>query len=128
MQRLQRSVQQVRISVTTNVTQHRRSSTTRSHDRVAMKTSAPGSASSNVLQCFVVTSRVGRDAVAVVVIAGAFLLVSLLQVAFATPRTAPTCQGTGFVEEFFLSGGPSSSAAVRVVVVHDIKEEEGERQ
>ena len=32
------------------------------------------------------------------------------------------------VEEFFLSGGPSSSAAVRVVVVNDIKEEEGERQ
>ena len=32
------------------------------------------------------------------------------------------------VEEFFLSGGPSSSAAVRVVVVHDIKEVEGERQ
>ena len=27
-----------------------------------------------------------------------------------------------------MSGGPSSSAAVRVVVVHDIKEEEGERQ
>ena len=32
------------------------------------------------------------------------------------------------VEEFLLSGGPSSSAAVRVVVVHDIKEGEGERQ
>ena len=32
------------------------------------------------------------------------------------------------MEDFFLSGGPSSSAAVRVVVVHDIKEEEGERQ
>ena len=32
------------------------------------------------------------------------------------------------VEEFFLSGGPSSSTAVRVVVVHDIKEEESERQ
>ena len=31
------------------------------------------------------------------------------------------------MEEFLLSGGPSSSAAVRVVV-HDIKEEEGERQ
>ena len=31
-------------------------------------------------------------------------------------------------EEFLLSGGPSSSAAVRVVLVHDIKEEEGERQ
>ena len=26
------------------------------------------------------------------------------------------------------SGGPSSSAAVRVVVIHDIKEVEGERQ
>ena len=32
------------------------------------------------------------------------------------------------VEEFLLSGGPISSAAVRVVLVHDIKEEEGERQ
>ena len=32
------------------------------------------------------------------------------------------------MEEFFLSGGPSSSAAVRVVVIHDIKEVEGERQ
>ena len=32
------------------------------------------------------------------------------------------------MEEFFLSGGPSSSAAVRVVVVRDIKEVEGERQ
>ena len=32
------------------------------------------------------------------------------------------------MEEFFLSRGPSSSAAVRVVVVHDIKEEESERQ
>ena len=32
------------------------------------------------------------------------------------------------MEEFLLSGGPSSSAAVRVVLVHDIKEEEGERQ
>ena len=32
------------------------------------------------------------------------------------------------VEEFSLSGGPSSSAEVRVVVVHDIKEVEGERQ
>ena len=32
------------------------------------------------------------------------------------------------VEEFFLSGGPSSSADVRVVVIHDIKEVEGERQ
>ena len=27
-----------------------------------------------------------------------------------------------------MSSGPSSSAAVRVVLVHDIKEEEGERQ
>ena len=27
-----------------------------------------------------------------------------------------------------MSWGPSSSAAVRVVLVHDIKEEEGERQ
>ena len=34
----------------------------------------------------------------------------------------------GIVEEFFLSGGPSSSAEVRMVVVHDIKEVEGERQ
>ena len=34
----------------------------------------------------------------------------------------------GPVEEFLLSGVPSSSAAVRVVLVHDIKEEEGERQ
>ena len=34
---------------------------------------------------------------------------------------------SNFVEEFFLSGGPSSSE-VRVVVVHDIKEVEGERQ
>ena len=32
------------------------------------------------------------------------------------------------VEEFFLFWGPSSSATVRVVAVHDIKEEEGERQ
>ena len=32
------------------------------------------------------------------------------------------------VEEFLLSGGPSSSAAVRVAVIHDIKVEEGERQ
>ena len=32
------------------------------------------------------------------------------------------------MEEFLLSGGPRSSAAVRVVVVQDIKEEEGERQ
>ena len=31
-------------------------------------------------------------------------------------------------QEFFLSGGPSSSAEVRVVVIHDIKEVEGERQ
>ena len=32
------------------------------------------------------------------------------------------------VEGFLNSWGPSSSAAVRVVLVHDIKEEEGERQ
>ena len=32
------------------------------------------------------------------------------------------------VEEFFLSGGPSSSAEVRVVVIHDIKEVEDEKQ
>ena len=32
------------------------------------------------------------------------------------------------MEKFLLSGGPSYSAAVRVVLVHDIKEEEGERQ
>ena len=32
------------------------------------------------------------------------------------------------MEEFLLSGSPSSSAEVRMVVVHDIKEEEGERQ
>ena len=32
------------------------------------------------------------------------------------------------VEEFFLAKGPSSSAAVRVVLVHDIKEDEGGRQ
>ena len=32
------------------------------------------------------------------------------------------------MEEFFLSGGPISSAAVRVVVIHDIKEVEGVRQ
>ena len=32
------------------------------------------------------------------------------------------------MEEFFLSGGPSSSAEVRVDVIHDIKEVEGERQ
>ena len=32
------------------------------------------------------------------------------------------------VEEFFLSGWPSSSAEERVVVIHDIKEVEGERQ
>ena len=32
------------------------------------------------------------------------------------------------MEEFLLSEGPSSSAAVRVVLVHDIKEEEGEEQ
>ena len=32
------------------------------------------------------------------------------------------------MEEFFLSGGPSSSAEVRVVVVHDIKEVESETQ
>ena len=33
--------------------------------------------------------------------------------------------GSKPVEEFFLSGGPSSSAEVRVVVIHDIKEVEG---
>ena len=32
------------------------------------------------------------------------------------------------MEEFFLSGGPSFSAEVRVVAIHDIKEAEGERQ
>ena len=32
------------------------------------------------------------------------------------------------MEEFLQSGRPSSSAAVRVVLVHDIKKEEGERQ
>ena len=32
------------------------------------------------------------------------------------------------MEEFLKSGGPSSSAAVRVVLVHDIKEEKGESQ
>ena len=32
------------------------------------------------------------------------------------------------MEEFFLSGGPSSSAEVRVVVIHDIKEVEDVRQ
>ena len=32
------------------------------------------------------------------------------------------------VEEFLSSWGPRSSAAVRVVLVHDIKEEEGEKQ
>ena len=32
------------------------------------------------------------------------------------------------MEEFLQSGRPSSSPAVRVVSVHDIKEEEGERQ
>ena len=32
------------------------------------------------------------------------------------------------MEEFFLSGGPSSSAEVRVVVIHDIKEVEGVKQ
>ena len=32
------------------------------------------------------------------------------------------------MEEFFLSGGPRSSAEVRVVVIHDIKEVEGEWQ
>ena len=32
------------------------------------------------------------------------------------------------VEEFFLAKGPSSSAEVRVVVIHDIKEVEGVRQ
>ena len=32
------------------------------------------------------------------------------------------------MEEFLLSSGPSSSPAVRVVLVYDIKEEEGERQ
>ena len=32
------------------------------------------------------------------------------------------------MEEFFFVRGPSSSAAVRVVVVHDIKEVESERQ
>ena len=32
------------------------------------------------------------------------------------------------MEEFFLSRGPSSSAEVRMVVTHDIKEVEGERQ
>ena len=32
------------------------------------------------------------------------------------------------MEECSLSAGPSSSAAVRVVLVHDIKEEEGEGQ
>ena len=32
------------------------------------------------------------------------------------------------MEEFSLSWGPSSSAAVRVVLVHDIKEEKGEKQ
>ena len=29
---------------------------------------------------------------------------------------------SAFVEQFFLSGRPSSSAEVRVVVIHDIKE------
>ena len=42
-------------------------------------------------------------------------------------RSASTSALT-VVEEFLLSRGPSSSAAVRVVLVHDIKEEEGERQ
>ena len=32
------------------------------------------------------------------------------------------------VEEFLLSGRPNSSAAMRVVVVHNIKEEESEKQ
>ena len=32
------------------------------------------------------------------------------------------------VEEFFLARGPSSSAEVRGLVIHDIKEVEGERQ
>ena len=32
------------------------------------------------------------------------------------------------MEEFFLARGPSSSAEVRVVVIHEIKEVEGERQ
>ena len=32
------------------------------------------------------------------------------------------------MEETFLSGGPSFSAEVRVVVIHDIKEVKGERQ
>ena len=32
------------------------------------------------------------------------------------------------MEEFLLSGGPSSSAALRVVLVQDIKDEEGERK
>ena len=32
------------------------------------------------------------------------------------------------MEENLESWGPSSSAAVRMVLVHDIKEEEGERQ
>ena len=32
------------------------------------------------------------------------------------------------MEEFFLSGGPSSSAEVRGLVIHDIKEVEGARQ
>ena len=32
------------------------------------------------------------------------------------------------MEELFLSGGPSSSAEVRGLVIHDIKEVEGVRQ
>ena len=41
----------------------------------------------------------------------------------ATMRTT-TCT----VEEFFLARGPSSSAEVRGLVIHDIKEVEGVRQ
>ena len=36
--------------------------------------------------------------------------------------------GSQPVEELFLSGGPSSSAEVRGLVIHDIKEVEGVRQ
>ena len=36
--------------------------------------------------------------------------------------------GSQNVEEFLLARGPSSSAEVRVLVIHDIKEVEGVRQ
>ena len=42
--------------------------------------------------------------------------------------TFPNSSVSSVVEEFVLTRGPSSSAEMRVVVIHDIKEVEGVRQ